>query len=153
MIASSYVVPNQCLLLLADLVAKRQWQEVWQELNKTAAGATFDRYGGGVVNVLLAYWEEQGVQMPLSLKEPVVSGIVTSELGLQVCSDVAEALEALSDLSKLPIDVGELKEFYNAFTVSDWDQSGEAMKEAWQFVVRGLSSVKAADEVYMLFVG
>jgi len=152
-VASAYVLLIERIQSLSQSATKKDWKELWTELKQEREVTPAYGYSGHVVDVLLAYWEERDVQIPLMIGEPPFSAIGASDLGLQICADHKSARKALDALATLPLDESDLRQYFNAFTCSDWDEAGRAMKEGWIFVVRGFELVKDETECYLLFVG
>jgi hypothetical protein len=153
-IASAYVLSAEQIETLARPVQQKNWKEFWDDLRNTG-GEVEPAYGhsGFVVNVLLAYWEEHGIQLPLSIDKPPFSAISAGDMGLQICADYSDAQIAVRALTKVPPDKSDLHHYFNEFTNDDWDEAGAAMWDGWDFILRGLARVDKANECYLLFVG
>lgn len=153
-IASAYIISIDQIETLARPVQQKNWKEFWHELRSTG-GEVEPAYehSGSVVNVLLAYWEEHGIQLPLSIDKAPFSAIFAGDMGLQICADYSDAQSAVQALKRQAPDKGDLHQYFNEFTNDDWDEAGQAMWDAWDFVQRGLSAVDSANKCYLLFVG
>ena len=89
----------------------------------------------------------------MSLDKSPFSSIADADIGLQICADYAEAKIAVEALKTLEADKSDLHHFFNDFTCDQWDEAGDAMLEAWDFILRGLGSVLGEKDCYLLFVG
>jgi hypothetical protein len=152
-VASAFVLWTKEIEPLARLLAEKNHKAFWEGISKAGSiTAEFD-YSGSVLNVLLTYWEEHGVQMPLSLDKPAFASLAAHDVGLQVCADYSDAEAAVEALEKLELNKDELQSYFNEFTHDDWDEAGVAMAEGWQYVLAGLREVDLDGKCNLLFVG
>jgi len=109
-------------------------------------------YSGYVIVVLIVFCEERGITLPKvdrygdGLKQNGgIMSIITQ-------SEAASLHEKLTDLS-IAINDDELSEYYNNFTEDNFDEAGEAMREAIEFLIRGCEMITSPDLLLILSVG
>lgn len=122
-------------MVLAALAGAKKYDEFWKELARLGSpiSPAYD-YSGSVVAIALTCLDEAGLELPLNLSDRSAAAIAVESLGLSICANQEDAGPACQALAGFSADKHELSDYFESFTGEDWQESGEAMSEAIDFL-------------------
>jgi hypothetical protein len=151
-IASAYVVSKEQIAELNTFASDEDWDSYWNLLHEEATEVEPDfGYSGYVVVVLITFLEESGVQLPSVEKY----GTGFKETSIVSCMSPEEAVTFAKVLQDFEIEVEDdkLHEYYIKFTEEEFDEAGEAMREALEFLTRACKAAAKERKYVLINVG
>jgi len=152
-IASSFIVPEDRLPSIADLLRGGKFDAFWTAIRPFETAVKYEEYSGYVVAVLIAFLNERGINLPLDETNPMVAANANGDVGLIVVANTEQSAAAVTALNNLSVSDDELAVYFEEFSEYSFPEAGRAMRAAIDFIISGMTAQARTGGRYLLFIG